>query len=75
LAAINAGIHSDPNRPDDRQYIVRLVGQVIRVSLKTVRIVDSLPPALRALITAAADQPRNGDRLWPTARTVGARRA
>jgi predicted helicase len=39
----HSGIRSDPNRPDDPEYIVRLVGQVIRVSLETVRIVRSLP--------------------------------
>src|SRR5579862_2018993 len=39
----HSGIRSDPNRPDDPEYIVRLVGQVIRVSLETVRIVNSLP--------------------------------
>jgi predicted helicase len=39
-----SGIRSDPNRPKDPEYIVRLVGQVIRVSLETVRIVNSLPP-------------------------------
>ena len=39
-----SGVRSDPNRPDDPQYIVRLVGQVIRVSLETVRIVNALPP-------------------------------
>jgi predicted helicase len=38
------GIRSDPNRPDDPQYIVRLVGQVVRVSLDTVALVRSLPP-------------------------------
>ena len=38
-----SGIRSDPNRDDDPGYIVRLVGQVIRVSLETVRIVRSLP--------------------------------
>jgi predicted helicase len=38
-----SGITSDPNRGDDPQYIVRLVGQVIRVSMETVAIVDSLP--------------------------------
>ncbi|HEY3414293.1 MAG TPA: type ISP restriction/modification enzyme [Armatimonadota bacterium] len=37
------GIVSDPNRPDDPEYIVRLVGQVIRVSVETVKIVESLP--------------------------------
>lgn len=38
-----SGITSDPNRQDDPQYIVRLVGQVVRVSLETVRIVNALP--------------------------------
>jgi predicted helicase len=38
-----SGISSDPNRADDPEYIVRLVGQVINVSLVTVRIVKSLP--------------------------------
>ena len=34
---------SDPNREDDPGYIVRLVGQVVRVSVETVRIVEALP--------------------------------
>jgi predicted helicase len=34
---------SDPNREDDPGYIFRLVGQVVRVSVETVRIVNSLP--------------------------------
>lgn len=38
-----SGITSDPNRADDEEYIVRLVGQVIRVSVETVKIVNSLP--------------------------------
>jgi predicted helicase len=38
-----SGITSDLNRHDDPQYIVRLVGQVIRVSLETVKIVNGLP--------------------------------
>jgi len=38
-----SGITSDPNRPDDPEYIVRLVGQVVRVSLETVRIVRAMP--------------------------------
>jgi len=38
-----SGIRSDPNRADDPEYIVRLVGQVILVSLETARIVKSLP--------------------------------
>ena len=39
-----SGITNDPNREDDRQYILRLIGQVIAVSLETVSIVSSLPP-------------------------------
>jgi hypothetical protein len=38
-----SGITNDPNR-DDREYILRLIGQVITVSLETVEIVNSLPP-------------------------------
>ncbi len=34
---------SDSNREDDPGYIVRLVGQVVRVSVETVKIVKSLP--------------------------------
>src|ERR1035437_3810761 len=34
---------SDPNREEDPGYIVRLVGQVVRVSIETARIVKSLP--------------------------------
>jgi predicted helicase len=37
------GIRSDSNRADDEEYIVRLVGQVVRVSLETVLIVNGLP--------------------------------
>ncbi len=38
-----SGITSDPNRADDPEYIVRLVRQVVRVSLETVQIVRALP--------------------------------
>jgi predicted helicase len=39
----SSGIINDPNRPDDEQYIVRLIGQIITVSLETSKIVKSLP--------------------------------
>jgi predicted helicase len=39
-----SGITNDLNRADDPQYIVRLIGQVVTVSLETVKIVRSLPP-------------------------------
>lgn len=38
-----SGITNDPNREDDEQYIVRLIGQVITVSIETNKIVRSLP--------------------------------
>jgi predicted helicase len=37
-------IANDPNRMDDEEYIVRLIGQVITVSLETIKIVNALPP-------------------------------
>ena len=39
----NGNLTSDPNRMDDEEYIVRLIGQVITVSLETLKIVKSLP--------------------------------
>jgi Type ISP C-terminal specificity domain len=39
-----SGIINDPNRDDDPTYILRLIGQVVTVSLETVRIVQGLPP-------------------------------
>ena len=38
-----SGITNDPNRPDDPQYIVKLIGKVITVSLETVKLVKELP--------------------------------
>jgi predicted helicase len=38
-----SGIRNDPNREDDPQYIIRLIGQVITVSLETQRLIASLP--------------------------------
>ena len=37
-----SGIVNDPNRPGDPQYIVRLIGQVVTVSLETVKLVNEL---------------------------------
>ena len=37
-----SGITNDPNRPDDPQYIVRLIGQLITVSLETAVLVRKL---------------------------------
>ncbi len=38
-----SGIINDPNRKDDPQYIVKLIGKVITVSLETMEIVEGLP--------------------------------
>jgi predicted helicase len=53
-----SGIVSDPNRPEDEEYIVRLVGRVITVSIETMRIVDGLP-ALE-IARATSDQEASG---------------
>jgi predicted helicase len=37
-----SGITNDPNRADDPQYIVRLIGQVITVSLETANSIETL---------------------------------
>ena len=41
-----SGIVSDPNNPEDEEYIVRLVGKVITVSMETLRLVNELAQAL-----------------------------
>jgi predicted helicase len=38
-----SGIVTDPNNPDDPEYIVRLVKKVVTISLETVRVVRGLP--------------------------------
>jgi len=38
-----SGITNDPNRADDPDYIVRLIKQVVAVSVETVKIVKGLP--------------------------------
>ncbi len=38
-----SGILNDPNHADNPQYIVKLIGKVITVSLETVEIVNKLP--------------------------------
>ena len=42
-----SGIVSDPNNLDDEEYIVRLVGKVITVSMETVRLVNELAQAVK----------------------------
>ena len=37
-----SGITSDPNRPDDQQYIAKLVCRVVTVSVETVKLVGAL---------------------------------
>ena len=51
---VRSGIESNPNRLNDEGYIVRLVGQVITVSLETRNIVCALPADF-----GAADSPPN----------------
>ncbi|MFL5702317.1 MAG: type ISP restriction/modification enzyme [Ktedonobacteraceae bacterium] len=41
-----SGIRSDPNRDDEPEYIVRLVGRVVTVSVETVKLVEELVQAV-----------------------------
>lgn len=41
-----SGIESDPNRADDKGYIIRLVGRVVTVSVETVKFVKELAQAV-----------------------------
>jgi predicted helicase len=38
-----SGITQNPNNPDEPRAIVKLVGQVVQVSVETVKIVKALP--------------------------------
>jgi len=38
-----SGITNDPNREDDPEYILRLIGQAVYVSLETVKVMKALP--------------------------------
>ena len=38
-----SGITNDPNRADEPDYIVKLIGKVVNVSVDTVRVVNNLP--------------------------------
>lgn len=38
-----SGVTFDPNREDEPDYIVKLVGRIITVSLETMKIVRTLP--------------------------------
>jgi predicted helicase len=42
-----SGIVSDPNNLDDEEYIVRLIGKVVTVSVETVRLVNELAQAVK----------------------------
>jgi hypothetical protein len=64
-----SGIRSDPNRPDDEESIVRLVGQVVRVSVsvETVKIVEGLPPR-EAAFSFSYTRPRRAASGLPESR-------
>ena len=42
-----SAIVSDPNNLDDEEYLVRLVGKVITVSMETVRLVNELAQVVK----------------------------
>ena len=50
-----SGITSDPNRADDEEYITRLIGRVVTVSVETVELVQALPPVVvEEIVTESA---------------------
>ncbi|HSH38719.1 MAG TPA: type ISP restriction/modification enzyme [Chthoniobacterales bacterium] len=50
-----SGITNDPNREDEPDYIVKLIGKVITVSVETQKLIASLPPL--EIAESAADNP------------------
>ncbi len=42
----DGNLTSDPNRMDDEEYIVRLIGQVVTVSLETLKVIKKFPEVL-----------------------------
>jgi hypothetical protein len=58
----HGNIVSDPNRMDDEQYIVRIIGQVITMSLETMKVVKGLPPVVLELNNTRNNSP---DRIKP----------
>ncbi len=38
-----SGITNDPNREDEKQYIVKLIKKIVTVSLETTKVVKALP--------------------------------
>ena len=47
-------ITSDPNRGDDEEYVVRLVGQAVTVSVETMKLIAALPPLGDSPVPSAA---------------------
>ncbi len=50
-----SGITNNPNREDDKQYIVKLIKKIVTVSLETVKIVKSLPSLENVMIDETPD--------------------
>ena len=46
-----SGITNDPNRPEEPDYIVKLIGKVVTVSLETQKLIGSLPALEAAPVT------------------------
>ncbi len=49
-----SGLRSNPRRLDDEEYIIRLVGQVVRVSMETFAIVQKLPTEFLPSVSPAS---------------------
>jgi hypothetical protein len=65
-----SGIVNDPNNwSDDPHYIIDLVKRIVRVSLETVKIVNSLPPLKEYQSCQASDWKSHRQNQIPPTRT------
>lgn len=59
-----SGIVSDPNREDDPQYIVRLIGQVVEISLQTVALTQMLEAIVPPETWTGIEQDSDLKQFW-----------
>jgi hypothetical protein len=69
-----SGLANDPNRAEDEQYIPRLIGQVITVSLETLKIVAELPENFGAEEDSTTQETREWRQNQPLMNSENARR-
>ncbi len=69
-----SGLRNDPNRAGDEQYILRLISQVITVSLETLKIVAGLPENFGAEEDSTTQETREWRQNQPLMNSENAQR-